>query len=206
MKVVEEQVYFTIDIEEDRNTDGEITNRTYDSTLHTVPVGLVLQVVPQISGTGQILLNVRPTITNISGYVEDPAVALVAANANVPVKSLVPVLQVREFDSTLRIASGEVAVLGGLIQDALDANRTGLPGASRLPLVGDLFSYRDDKVSKIELVVFLRPRIVEVADVQRGDLNHYAKLLPDDDFFDAPNDQSLSAFSGGSVPASGGTQ
>ncbi|HSC81725.1 MAG TPA: secretin N-terminal domain-containing protein [Chitinolyticbacter sp.] len=206
MKVVEEQVYFTIDIEEDRNTDGEITNRTYDSTLHTVPVGLVLQVVPQISGSGQILLNVRPTITNISGYVEDPAVAIVAANANVPVKSLVPVLQVREFDSTLRIASGEVAVLGGLIQDTLDAHRAGLPGATRLPLVGDLFSYRDDKLSKIELVVFLRPRIVEVADIRRGDLEPYAKLLPDEHFFSAPDDQALWAFHGGSVPAGGSAQ
>lgn len=199
MKVVEEQVYFTLQLEEDKNTDGVVTGRTYTSTLHTVPVGLVMQVTPQISEGGSISMNVRPTITNISSYVEDPAVALISQNSNKPVQSLIPVLQVREFDSTLKISSGQSAVLGGLIQDKQTNSRQGVPGLSRVPLLGDAFSYRDDKVSKIELVVFLRPIIVHENGVN-GEQSAYKQFMPAGDYFNMPEDHQLSAFQSGSVP------
>ncbi|GHD61745.1 pilus (MSHA type) biogenesis protein MshL [Jeongeupia chitinilytica] len=194
MKVVEEQVYFTITQQTNQNDSQTVTNLT--STLNTVPVGLVMQVTPQVAEDNTISLNVRPTITNISGYVADPAVALLAAQAKVSLQSLVPVLQVREFDSTLKVPSGQIAVLGGLIQDALDTDRSGIPGVSRIPVAGDLFSYRDDKVRKIELVVFLRPVAVKNASVD-GDLSGLKSYLPGGDFFDQPQDQNLSAFQGG---------
>ncbi|AOY01286.1 type II secretion system protein GspD [Jeongeupia sp. USM3] len=194
MKVVEEQVYFTITQQTNQNDSQTVTNLT--STLNTVPVGLVMQVTPQIAEDSTISLNVRPTITNISGYVADPAVALLAAQARVSLQSLVPVLQVREFDSTLKVPSGQIAVLGGLIQDLLDTHRSGVPGVSRVPLAGDLFSFRDDKVRKIELVVFLRPMVVRNASVD-GDLSGLKGYLPGADFFDKPQDQDLSAFQGG---------
>jgi MSHA biogenesis protein MshL len=199
MKVVEEQVYFTLALEEDKNTDGVITGRTYTSTLHTVPVGLVMQVTPQVSEGGMISMNIRPTITNISSYVEDPAVALISQNTDKPVQSLIPVLQVREFDSTLKIASGQSAVLGGLIQDKQVNSRQGVPGLSRVPLLGDVFSYRNDKVGKIELVVFLRPIVVHENGL-KDQLPHYQQWLPDDHFFSQPSDQQLSAFQSGLVP------
>ncbi|WP_432722451.1 secretin N-terminal domain-containing protein [Jeongeupia wiesaeckerbachi] len=194
MKVVEEQVYFTISQQTNQNDSQTVTNLT--STLNTVPVGLVLQVTPQIAEDNTVSLNVRPTITNISGYVADPAVALLAAQSKVSLQSLVPVLQVREFDSTLKVPSGQIAVLGGLIQDALDAHRSGIPGIARVPVAGDLFSYRDDKVRKIELVVFLRPVTVHNASVD-GDLAGLKGYLPTADFFESPQDQNLSAFRGG---------
>ncbi|BCL77191.1 type II and III secretion system protein [Jeongeupia sp. HS-3] len=194
MKVVEEQVYFTITQQTNQNDSQTVTNLT--STLNTVPVGLVMQVTPQIAEDNTIALNVRPTITNISGFVADPAVALLAAQAKVSLQSLVPVLQVREFDSTLKVPSGQIAVLGGLIQDSLDANRSGIPGVSRIPVAGDLFSYRDDKVRKIELVIFLRPMVVKNASVD-GDFSGFKDYLPGQDFFDKPQDQDLSAFQGG---------
>ncbi|WP_051711003.1 type II secretion system protein GspD [Andreprevotia chitinilytica] len=96
MKVVEEQVYFTIKATEDRNTDGNVVSRVFTSVLHTVPVGLVMQVTPQIASDDQISLNVRPTITNISSYVDDPAIQMFAASSDQKIKSQVPVLQVRE--------------------------------------------------------------------------------------------------------------
>ncbi|MDR3411849.1 MAG: pilus (MSHA type) biogenesis protein MshL [Formivibrio sp.] len=199
MKVVDEQVYFRLKIEEDKNDSGEVTSRTYTSELHTVPVGLVMQVTPQISESGTILLNVRPTITNISSYVEDPAVAIVSATGNLGVKSLVPNLQVREFDTTLKIPSGQIAVLGGLIQDSQSNERNGLPGLSRLPFLGDLFSYRDDKVKKIELVIFLKPIVIRQNGLE-SELANFRPLIPDQHFFDSPQDQELSAFHSGNLP------
>jgi len=122
----------------------------------------MLQLTPQIAESGRVALNVRPTITNISAYVDDPAFALWSADKDVAVRNSVPMLQVREFDSTLQIASGQVAVLGGLIQEVQSKNRSGIPGLSTLPWIGDLFSFRDERTRKIELVIFLRP--IQVAE------------------------------------------
>jgi general secretion pathway protein D len=164
MKVVEEQVYFTLEVkDEDKTLNGSaVSKTTYNSTLHTVPVGLMLQLTPQIAETGRVALNVRPTITNVSAYVDDPAFALWSAGKDVAVRNSVPMLQVREFDSTLQIASGQIAVLGGLIQEVQSKNRSGIPGLSTLSWIGDFFSFRDERTRKIELVIFLRP--IQVAE------------------------------------------
>lgn len=199
MKVVDEQVYFSLEIEEDKNTDGVVTSRTYTSEIHSVPVGLVMQVTPQVSESGTVTLNVRPTITNISGYVEDPAIALLSSSSKLGIKSLVPNLQVREFDSTLKIPSGQTAVLGGLIQDSQNNLRQGMPGLSRLPLIGDVFSYRDDTVKKIELVVFLKPVAVKEGG-RHGELSGLRPFLPDQNFFNQDSDHDLSAFQSGNIP------
>lgn len=200
MKVVEELVYFTMNVTQSTSdSNGIITPPTYESVLHTVPVGLVMQVTPQISASGMISMSIRPTITNVSGYVEDPAVAIIAAQTNSNLKSVVPELQVREFDSTLKIASGQVAVLGGLIQDKQSNQRQGVPGLSRIPWLGDAFSYRDDKVKKIELVVFLRPMVVK-ENGQDDRLGGLKSSLPGDDFFNPSRDQDLSAFQSGLIP------
>ena len=197
MKVVEELVYFTINVTPaTANTNGN-TPATYESQLHTVPVGLVMQVTPQIAESGMISMSVRPTITNVSGYVADPAVAILAAQSNTQIQSLVPELQVREFDSTLKIASGQVAVLGGLIQDKQSNKRQGVPGLSRVPWLGDAFSYRDDKVSKIELVVFLRPIVVK-GHPQDAGMGGFE--LPTAQFFNTVNEHNLSAFQSGLIP------
>ncbi len=200
MKVVEELVYFTMTVTPaTSDTNGVITPAAYESVLHTVPVGLVMQVTPQIAESGAISMNVRPTITNVSGYVEDPAVAIIASTTKMALKSLVPELQVREFDSTLKIASGQIAVLGGLIQDKQVNLRQGVPGLSRLPWIGDAFSYRDDKVSKIELVVFLRPIMIKDQGVDQ-------RILPSADFFEPKSAQELSAFQSGLIPWTGQSQ
>ncbi|WP_162143318.1 type II secretion system protein GspD [Chitinilyticum aquatile] len=199
MKVVEEQVYFTIKATPGQSDNGVISQPTYESELHTVPIGLVMQVTPQIADSGAISLNVRPTITNVSSYVADPAVAILAANSGSTVQSLIPVTQVREFDSTLKVPSGQTAVLGGLIQDAIKTDRQGIPVLSRIPTVGDLFSYRDDKASKSELIIFLRPVLVRDASMN-GDFANLKGYLPGSDFFQSPQDFDLSAYQAGAVP------
>ncbi|MBE9607757.1 pilus (MSHA type) biogenesis protein MshL [Chitinilyticum piscinae] len=199
MKVVQEQVYFTIKATPGQSADGVVIPPTYESELHTVPVGLVMQVTPQIAETGSIALNVRPTITSISSYVADPGVAIIAASNKSNIQSLIPVTQVREFDSTLKVPSGQTAVLGGLIQESMSTDRQGIPFLSKIPTVGDLFSYRDDRVGKSELIVFLRPVLVRDASMS-GDLAGLKNYLPGDDFFRSPADFELSAFEAGATP------
>ena len=175
LKVVDNKVYFTITATtEDPTVQGRPGRSTYTSELHTVPVGFVMSVTPQVAESDEVTLNVRPTISRIVGFVQDPNPALAQAN----VISNVPVIQTREMESVLRVASGNIAVMGGLMQDSVDNLKDGVPLLSRLPGVGDAFAYRNEKTSKSELVIFIRPVVVKDASVN-GDYRDFRGLLPD---------------------------
>ena len=178
LKVVDNNVFFTIRVTPAVvGTNGVIaTPATYESRLETVPVGFVMSVTPQIADTDEVTLNVRPTITRIVGFEQDPNPALAAEN----VVSRVPVIQAREVESVLKVFSGDIAMLGGLMQDSADNTRDGIPLVSRVPLVGNLFSYRNEASSKTELVIFIRPVVVKSASVN-GDYRNYRYLLPNEE-------------------------
>jgi general secretion pathway protein D len=160
LKVVNEEIYFTLQLKEDFNRDGDVRHRKFESQLHTVPVGLVMNVTPQIGKDKTVSLHIRPSITSIGGYKEDPAVSLYASAQNLAVKSQVPILQVREFDSMLLIPDQHIAVLGGLIRDEYRQNVEGMPFLGRVPGLGALFRHERQQKKKSELIVFLRPHIV----------------------------------------------
>ncbi|ATQ77502.1 type II and III secretion system protein [Massilia violaceinigra] len=176
LKVVDNNVFFTIKVTPAViGVNGNVTTpATYESKLETVPVGFVMSVTPQIADSDEVTLNVRPTITRIVGYVTDPNPALAAEN----VISQVPVIQAREVESILKVYSGDISVLGGLMQDSVDNAKDAVPGAGVLPVIGNFFSYRNEKVSKTELVIFIRPVVVKNASIN-GDYKDYRYLLPD---------------------------
>ncbi len=184
LKVVQEKVYFTVDVDVTDATASGPGSRTFTSNLHTVPVGVVMSVTPQISESSQVSLNVRPTISNIIGYKADPVPKLY----NINIENLVPEIEVREIESTLKLSSGQVAVLGGLIRDSVENKREGLPWFSRLPFIGTLTSYRDETTSKIELVIFLRPVVINDPSLN-GDMASFREHLPQQNFFNSKADE-----------------
>ena len=175
LKVVDNRVYFTVSVERERTTNGVAGVDSFETTVHTVPVGFVMNLTPFISEEDEIILNVRPTISRILGFVNDPNPAL--ANASTPVVNRIPEIQVREMESLLRVDSGQVAIIGGLMQDRIDKSSSGVPGLSNLPLVGKAFSYEDNQIVKTELLVFLRPTVINNASLD-GDLKAFKKYLP----------------------------
>ncbi len=176
LKVVDNVVYFSISASVTATTQG-VSEKTFTTTAHSVPVGFVMSVQPQISDNDSVLINVRPTISRITSFVNDPNPDL--ANANVV--SPVPQIQTREMESVLKVSNGQIAVLGGLMQDSVQKQRDGIPMLSRLPVAGDVFSFRDDANAKTELVIFLRPIVVREASID-GDLRAYRSALPDSEF------------------------
>ncbi len=186
MKVVENKVYFTV-----TSTPGTVasastpgTRDTYTSTPNVVPEGFVMNVTPQISEGDIVTLSVRPSITKITGYKADPNPAFfpLPGSGQQNPQNLIPEIQTREFETVLRIPSGQTAVLGGLMQDTFDEQRAGLPIVSRWKLIGDLTSSRNDTGRKTELVIFLRPIVIKDASVET-DFSAYRRLLPDSKFF-----------------------
>lgn len=171
LKVVDNIVYFTTGIEVSETETR--TRETYTTNIHTVPVGLVMAITPQISAGSSIILNVRPTISGIIDFKLDPNPALALAGTI----NRIPEIQMREMESILKIENGNIAIIGGLMQDSTEQDRRGVPFLSQLPLVGDLFSYRNDSYKKTELVIFLRPTIIKSPSLD-GDLHNYKAFLP----------------------------
>jgi general secretion pathway protein D len=178
LKVVDNLVYFTVQVQVTPGNANASPIVAYTTTQNVVPVGFVMNVTPQIAENDVVVLNVRPTVSSKVDDVLDPNPDL----AKVGVQNKVPVIRSREFESVLRVPSGNTAILGGLMEDSFVGSRGGLPLLSRIPLFGDAVSYRDDTASKRELVIFLRPIVVRDASLD-GDLAEYRRYLPKDDFF-----------------------
>lgn len=172
LKVVDNEVYFTTDVEAVPGSVNQNSTVAIDTNVNTVPVGLVMAVTPFIDQNEVVTLNVRPTISRIISFVADPNPAL----ADAGVTSEIPVIQVREIESVLKIENGDTAVIGGLMQDQIEKSTTGVPILSSIPILGSLFRYQDDTYVKSELVIFIRPVVTKDASLT-GDFKEYRKYL-----------------------------
>jgi len=178
LKVSEDFVYFSV--KQDSVPGGPNTNATVTTTTtpQSVSIGFFMSLTAQISDSGTVTLNVRPSISSIAELKQDPNPVLAANN----IKNLVPQIRMREIESMLRIESGDIAVLGGLMEDRLD-NRLGrLPGLGDIPFFGEVFNNRNNSSGKSELVVLLRPTVLRDASLE-GDFSSFRDSLPDKDFF-----------------------
>jgi general secretion pathway protein D len=151
-----------------------------------------MSVLPQINEAEGIMLNVRPTIRRRVTSAFDPNPALAAAGT----VNEIPVFETREFDSMLRIQSGQTAVLGGLMQDSVESVEDTIPGINRIPFFGKLFAQERKVTRKTELVIFLRATVIRDASVE-GDYARLRNLLPTENFLTRP---------GGTPPAAPAAQ
>jgi MSHA type pilus biogenesis protein MshL len=178
LKVSEDFVYFKV--KQDAVPGGPNTNPTVTTTTEpqSVSIGFFMSLTAQISDSGTVTLNVRPSISSIAELKQDPNPALAANN----IRNLVPQIRMREIESMMRIESGDIAVLGGLMEDRLD-NRVGrLPVLGDIPFIGEVFNNRANSSAKTELVVLLRPTVIRDASIE-GDFSSFRDALPKKDFF-----------------------
>ena len=112
------------------------------------PTGIELYITPQINDDGIVNLTIRQVLSSV-----DSSAAGVNNN---------PVFNNQEISTTVVVRNGENIVLGGLIQTDNEQLNTGVPGLSRLPVVGNLFSYQRDSIERRELFIVLRPEIINL--------------------------------------------
>ena len=186
LKVVDNRIYFNIGVQVTPGTLGVPPIVTYTSTPATVPVGFVMSVTPSIDEGGMVMMDVRPTISRILDYVNDPNPALAQAR----VVSQIPEIQTREIESLLRVKSGDIAVMGGLMQDATNNATDEIPGLGRIPWVGNLFKYKNNSRNKSELVIFLRPVVIRDASLD-GDFSSYKSIAQRDGVVPSSADRTV---------------
>ncbi|HTF13174.1 MAG TPA: secretin N-terminal domain-containing protein [Burkholderiales bacterium] len=179
LRVVDNIVYFNVQVTVVPGTTNSLPTVATNTTPVTVPVGFVMNVTPQISGDDTILLNVKPSTTRVVTFVNDPNPALIIPNR-------VPQLRMREMESLIKVNSGQIAVLGGLIEDSVNDIEDTIPIINSIPIIGSLFSSRNRNNTKTELVVFLRPIVVRDPSID-GDFRAFREMLPGENFISRPN-------------------
>jgi general secretion pathway protein D len=173
LKVAKNEVVYLPEFQKQysgRNSDN-ITDML-SSNMKTIPIGLIMTVQPSIDlKNNTVLLTLRPTISKIAGYKEIPFLfnnyyargsgtsGQVSNSAPTPQTQKVPILDVREMDSVLKVNSGQIVVMGGLMHEKSNNNRSGLPGFENTPI--DFVAGERDKGTEVtELVIFLRATIL----------------------------------------------
>lgn len=169
LNVATNQVYFDIDITTTDATDTSPAKTEVNSEIKNVPEGVLINVQPSIDMDSKVIsMAVRPTVTRITEYVNNPGISyVVATSPNISeedaslLQAPVPVVNVQEFDSVIQMNNGQPIVMGGLIQDRTNSEQNAVPVLGEMPVVGGLFRNQSDRVQKTELVVFLKATIVE---------------------------------------------
>jgi MSHA biogenesis protein MshL len=118
----------------------------------TTTVGLVFDVLPQISDKNIVMMAIRPSVTTLVGRTVVPGGGGTIAE--------LPIIDHRETDTMARVRSGETIMIGGLIQKQFTNTRSGIPLLMDLPWVGRLFSKTTITEKNSELVIFLTPEII----------------------------------------------
>ena len=190
LNVVENRVFFEFDVEIERaQQDGGDDTIEVDTEIRSVPEGLVISVLPSIDvETGMITMALRPTISTVVNTISDPTPQLAVLVSGIDPDAVdllggltndIPELAVQEIDSLVKMQSGQIIVMGGLMRDRNEIDETGVPVLSDVPLVGNLFKNKTDRVEKTELVIFLKATLLPGSNLHETDRQLYNKFSQD---------------------------
>ncbi len=137
------------------NASGAAT-QTVDVELTPFFSGVALDVIPQIDEVGTVTLHVHPSVSEVQEKIKE-----VSINATDAYRLPLAYSTIRESDSIVRAHSGQVVVIGGLMQNIKENSTAGVPLLSQLPFLGALFRHEKQTQRKTELVILLRPVVVD---------------------------------------------
>ena len=174
VKVVRNEVFFVAETEVTVVANvGQSAVTTFAPTI--TPVGVTLDVTPQISAEREVTLHVHPSVSEIVEVREQPRISGQTSTGSLPVVNL------RETDSVVRIRDGETLVIGGLIQTRdLDVEKK-IPLLGDIPWLGQLFRQSDVAEVRSELVIFLTPTVLDAPTIRRVERESEERLGALDD-------------------------
>lgn len=155
IKVGQDQ-YFVTEVKENSPL---LVGSQYLSTNPTVQFtpffsGIALDVTPQISANGEVLLHIHPTVSEVSDQQKN--LIVYDRRLNIPLANS----SIRESDSIIRAQNGQIVVIGGLMQTQTQESLEATPGLGDIPFMGSLFRHSQQAAVKSELVILLRPIVV----------------------------------------------
>ncbi|MCU0869442.1 MAG: secretin N-terminal domain-containing protein, partial [Burkholderiales bacterium] len=118
--------------------------------------GVALDVTPQIDDTGQIILHVHPSVSNVVEKTKNIDLGT-SGNFRLPLASST----ISETDTIVRVGDANIVAIGGLMRESTQRNRSGVPGLANAPVVGNAFRSTASAARKSELVILIKPTIVQ---------------------------------------------
>lgn len=193
IKIAQNEVIYAPELHRQFSTVTD--SRNYDtliSNIQTIPIGFVMSVHPVIDKeTGEIILNLRPTISRIARNKKIPVTIYMDNSyqqtsddqiSKTPTTHMqeIPIVDVREMDSILKVRSGQIIVMGGLMQEISKNGSSGLPLHENFGIINTLASDQDNQTEVTELVIFLRAKIVTAQPkIHQADKRFYSKFAND---------------------------
>jgi general secretion pathway protein D len=164
-------------------TTGEALADNFDNRFRTVQrqnVGIQLEVRPQVNEAGEVKLYLRQEVSSIAGPVSANFSELI--------------LNKREFETVIVVNDGEIAAVGGLLDDNERRTIEKLPFLGDLPAIGRLFQSKAKSRTKTNLMVFIRPTILRTPEeVRELAARRYASVREDQASFDRDGEASIDA-------------
>lgn len=175
---VDKLIYFTIETENVTTATTATTNtNSVTATKHEEPVGISLDITPAINlKENEVILTVHPKLTSKSGEINDPSVDSKGNNLG----NKIPVIQNREIQTSMKLKSGDVLVIGGLMSETSNSDDKGFPFLKRIPVLGLLFKSLSKEYKKTETVILIKSTIVDSAGNSQS-TQYDKKLLNDFD-------------------------
>jgi len=150
--------FFVTDISSNTVT-GTSSTTSLDVELTPFFSGIALDVTPQISADGEVTLHIHPTVSDV---VDQQKMLTVSGETDT-----LPLAfsEIRESDSIVKARSGQIIVIGGLMRNSMKDESYGTPVLSKIPGVGNLFKSKRSIERKTELVILLKPIVVDNDEV-----------------------------------------
>ncbi len=147
--------FFVTEISSDSQTTAAGTTSNPELTLTPFFSGIALDVTPQISAEGDVILHIHPSISEIEDQLK--VITLGGESFELPLA----LSTVRESDSVVKAHNGQVVVIGGLMKNITSDELGAVPGAADVPFLGEAFKQKRKLNRRSELVILLRPIVVD---------------------------------------------
>ena len=166
--------------------------RNVDTEAQTMPLGIIMSVLPSIDiEKHQVMLNIKPTISKLEETVSDPAVTILmdeqlengkktSSDKVLSTKSSIPVANIRELDTILKLKDGQTAVIGGFTERSASSINEGVPFLRSIPIIGNFFGRKNNKSNSTETIILVRATIVDYGkEVSEYEYNIFDKMSDD---------------------------
>ena len=161
IKVGSDELFVTDLDFDDTSTATTQTSRSTDVDLNPFFSGISLDVTPQISENNVVTLHVHPAVVEVED--QEKLITIGARDVTLPLARST----VRETDSIVSARNGEIVVIGGLIRSDTEETSSAVPFFSEIPVMGEMFKQRRFEQIKSELVILLRPMIVDAEQARQ---------------------------------------
>jgi MSHA biogenesis protein MshL len=165
LKVGTDEFFVTNITTNQTTTTGGAIQNSPSITVQPFFSGVALDVTPQIDANDEIILHIHPSVSRVIDKVKDIDLGD-SGVFRLPLASS----DIRETDTIVRVGNGNIVAIGGLMTEASERNKSGLPWAGDIPVIGHAFKNTNRRSQKAELVILLKPTVIQGEDSWKQDL------------------------------------